>query len=109
MKTLLHNFWNSFELFETQSGFKSFFSTIGYIIVLNFTNHVNFNDVFLYNKGFADFLTNYPIDLEQYLHHKYYNNVKVHYKRLGSRGFHDLSNHYLCYFSKHNEYCKTEA
>ena len=33
----------------------------------------------------------------------------VHFKRLGSRGFHDLFNYYLCFFSKHNEYCKTEA
>ena len=32
----------------------------------------------------------------------------VHFKRLGSRGFHDLFNHFLCFFSKHNEYCKTE-
>ena len=28
---------------------------------------------------------------------------------LGSPGFHDLFNHYLCFFSKHNENCKTEA
>ena len=28
---------------------------------------------------------------------------------MGSLGFHDLFNHYLCFFSKHNEYCKTEA
>ena len=28
-------------------------------------------------------------------------------KRLGNRGFHDLFIH--CFFSKHNEYCKTEA
>ena len=34
---------------------------------------------------------------------------KMHFKRLGSRVFHDLVNHYLCFFSKHNEYCKTEA
>ena len=33
----------------------------------------------------------------------------VHFKRLDSRGFHDLFNHYLCFFSKHNEYCKTKA
>ena len=33
----------------------------------------------------------------------------VHCKRLGSRSFHNLFNHYLCLFSKHNEYCKTEA
>ena len=33
----------------------------------------------------------------------------VHFKRLGSRSFHNLFNHYLCLFSKHNEYCKTEA
>ena len=24
-------------------------------------------------------------------------------------GFHNLCNHYLCFFSKHNEYCKAEA
>ena len=24
-------------------------------------------------------------------------------------GFHDLFNHYPCFFPKHNEYCKTEA
>ena len=34
--------------------------------------------------------------------------IIVHFKRLGSRVFHDLFNHYLCFFSKHNEYCKTE-
>ena len=28
---------------------------------------------------------------------------------LGSRGFHDLLNQYLYFFSKHNEYCKTHA
>ena len=33
----------------------------------------------------------------------------VHFKRLGSRSVHDLFNHYLCFFSKHNEYIKTEA
>ena len=33
----------------------------------------------------------------------------MHFKRLGSRCFHDLFNHYLCFFSKHNEFCKTEA
>ena len=32
--------------------------------------------------------------------------VIVHFKRLGSQGFHDLLNHYLCFF---NEYCKTEV
>ena len=32
-----------------------------------------------------------------------------HLKRLGNRGFHDLFNNYLCYFSKHNNYYKTEA
>ena len=33
----------------------------------------------------------------------------VDFKRLGSRGFHDLFNHYICLFSKHIENCKTEA
>ena len=33
----------------------------------------------------------------------------VHFKRLSIRGFQDLSNHYLCFFSKHSQYCKTEA
>ena len=30
----------------------------------------------------------------------------VHFKRLGSHGFHDTLNHYLCFFSKHDKYCK---
>ena len=33
----------------------------------------------------------------------------VHFKCLGSQGFPNLFNHYLCFFSKHNEYCKLEA
>ena len=33
----------------------------------------------------------------------------LYFKRLGSRTFHDLLNHYLRFFSKYNEYCKTEA
>ena len=33
----------------------------------------------------------------------------MHFKRLGSRGFHDLFNRYLLFFSKHNEYRKTDA
>ena len=38
--------------------------------------------------------------------------LKPHYsdfKRLGSRGFHDLFNQYLFSFLKHYEYCKTEV
>ena len=30
--------------------------------------------------------------------------TKVHFKRLGNRSFHDLSNHYICFFPKHNDY-----
>ena len=33
----------------------------------------------------------------------------VHFKCLGSRRFHDLFNHYLFFFSKHNEYCKIKV
>ena len=33
----------------------------------------------------------------------------VHFKRLCSGVFHDLFSHYRCFFSKQNEYCKTEA
>ena len=35
--------------------------------------------------------------------------IIVHFTRLSRQGFYDLANHYLCFFSKHNEYCKTEA
>ena len=38
-----------------------------------------------------------------------YFSTTVHFKRLDSRGFHDLFNHYLSFFTKHYEYCKTEA
>ena len=34
--------------------------------------------------------------------------IIVHFKRLGSRGFHDYLI-IICFFSKHIEYCKTEA
>ena len=37
------------------------------------------------------------------------NIVMVHFKHLVSLGFHDLLNPNLRFFSKHNEYCKTEA
>ena len=35
--------------------------------------------------------------------------IIVHFTRLGRQGFYDVVNRYLCFFSKHNEYCKTEA
>ena len=35
-------------------------------------------------------------------------NVKVHFKHLGSQGFHYLFKHYLSFVSKHNEYYQTE-
>ena len=35
--------------------------------------------------------------------------IIMFFKRLGSRGFHNLFNKYLFFFSKHYKYCKTGA
>ena len=36
-------------------------------------------------------------------------NIKVHFKRLGSRVSHDSFNQYVLFFSKQCTYCKTNA